>query len=91
MTAITKAPTVSTIRSNGEAQREESDKGRAQVHRDAIGTIEKIDHRESESTEHRSAEGMQNRVPVRNIVIEGTHLTEKNGTIEEHRKQHHHF
>src|SRR5699024_7269366 len=76
---------------NGEAQREESDKGRAQVHRNPIGAIEKIDHRESESPEHRSAEGMQNRVPMRYIIVEGTHLTEKDGAIQEHSEQHHHF
>ena len=73
-----------------EAERKGDDKQGAEVYRNPVGVVQKVDKRKTQRAEHGAAESVQNGVPVGDIVVKRTHLTQIDGAVEEQRVKNHH-
>ena len=67
---------------DGEGKGEQRDEKGRKRNLDLLLTVQKIDEDKSECAEHCARKGVEHRIPMRDAVIEGEDLAEKDGAIE---------
>ena len=67
---------------DGEGKGEQRDEKGRKRNLDLLLTVQKIDEDKSECAEHSARKGVEHRIPLRDAIIEGEDLAEKDGAIE---------
>ena len=68
---------------DGKAEGEGGHKDGGEVHRHPVGFVEEGDEGKAQGPQHRPAEGVEDGIPISDVVVEGPHLPQVDGAIEE--------